>query len=359
MRNYYKQPTTYMIIFFQVLMANAIILLVYNKLGDPKEDTIVAIQNRIGFIFNLTVMGFMTGLQSSLLVYLKKKKLFLKDKDARIYDQFPFFVSQLLYTMPINIIVYAIVIIFYYFTIDLNRDPHFIYNMLYSYFFLYVGAVLCGQSYSAILATLGNTLEQVSTTVPFVLVPVLLCAGFMANLKTATLPIRILAYLSPMRFAFQGFLMVEFQNSAKYTDNCVVSVPCPDDPSKKCSIPLPPTSQNLCDPYKVTDFVQQDILTNVYYLIGLIVLIRLVGFIIFKITSSVGKMKYKKNQLLCTRYTHTVNNFDVPRRSKLDPLNQLDSYIKEKVMETEGQVLNDIDKEDKIDEDEEEDIRED
>ena len=333
MVNYYKQLSTYIILLFQVIFSSVIFVGVYYNLGDPEVDTIVAIQNRLGFIFMITTMGFMTGVQSSLLVYLKKKKLFLKDKDARIYDQFPFFVSQLIYTMPMNIFVYAIVIVIYYFGVSLNSDPHLIINMLFSYFFLYVGAVLTGKSFSAILSTLGDTLEEVAASVSVVLVPVLLCAGFMGNLRNATLPIKILSYLSPLRFAFQGMALVEFQNKEKYMDSCVISEPCRDDPSKKCSYPIPEGSKDLCNPMKVTDFYQADILTNMLYLIGLLATIRLLGFFIFLLRSSKGKMKYKKSQTLCARYTHIANDFDVPRKSKLDPLNQLDSFIKNKIEE--------------------------
>lgn len=333
MYNYYKQPKTYFVFFFQIIFANVIIMLVYHDLGDPEDDTLVAIQNRIGFMFMISTMSFMTGLQSSLLVFLEKKKLFLKDKDARIYDLSPFYFAQLTYTLPINLIVYAIVVVFYYYTLKLNSEPYFVYNMLYSYFFIFVGANLTGQSFSGILGALGDTIEKVATFVPFILLPVMLTAGFIGNLRSSIFIIQWLSYLSPMRFTFQGLSLVEFQDSSKYIDSCFTYAPCFDDPSKKCKVKIPEAGRDQCDPMKVTDFYEKDLLTNIIYVLGLLVIIRVIGLIIFKVKSSAGQIKYKRSQALISRFSYLANDLDNPRRSKLDPLNQLDSYVKEKMEE--------------------------
>ena len=304
MSKYYRQPSTYLMLFFQSVIAHGFIGLVYRPLGLPGEDTLVAIQNRFGLMFMIVLMTCMSGMQSSLVFYLQNKRLFLKDKDSRLYDQVPFFLANIVYTIPISMVVYLGVVAFYFYFLDLNQDPEFARNFLYLYLFVFVGCVLVGNSYSVILALLADNLEQVSTLVVFILMPLLVCCGFVVNVKSSTWPIVILSYISPMRFAFQGLLLNEFQNYSEYTDSCYTRIPCLFDPSKQCRVKVPEQFKEKCDPLKVMDFYEMDMSRNIYYLLGLLFLINLIGFLILKIRSSWGKMRYKTNQGLRIMLTH-------------------------------------------------------
>ena len=53
MYEHYRKSTTYLVVLAQIFLGNAIFMLVFKNLGDPKDDTIVAIQNRIGFCLSL------------------------------------------------------------------------------------------------------------------------------------------------------------------------------------------------------------------------------------------------------------------------------------------------------------------
>ena len=295
---HYKQPLTYIMLFGQIVLGNVIFLIVYQNLGDPKDDTIIAIQNRMGLCYLLVMQGTFSGLGSVLLKFINTKKLFKKDKDSRLYDEFPFFVSELSYLLPIYIILFIIVVFFYYFFLGLNQDPSLTINALYTYFFMFIGCFLSGQSFSALLASIADTMATVSIIAPLIIAPLSMSSGYLANLRTSTLPIQVISYISSIRFSFQGFTLTEFQNYNDYVDACMTYVPCDTDPSGKCHVHVPEQSKDLCNPMKVTDFIQNDINTNVYYLLGILVGLRLIAYIIFRIKSGFGKMKYKKNPYL-------------------------------------------------------------
>ena len=298
MSYFYTRKSTYLIIIAQIVIGNLLFLAVFKDLGDPEDDTIIAISNRLGFCYIMNLQGTFAGLNSSLLNFISGRKLFKKDKDARIYSELPFFLTQLTFMIPIYLIIFFGVTFMYYYLVGLNRDPVFINNALYTYFFMFVGGYISGQSFSILLGSLSNSMSTASALTPLIIAPLSISAGYMCNLKSASFPIRWIAYLSSMRFSYQGYALVEFQNSQRYVDSCYTYVDCPTDPSKRCRIKIPDFAKRLCDPMQITDFIQTDILTNVYFILGLIVFFRFLGCAIFKLKSSQGQMRYKQNPFL-------------------------------------------------------------
>ena len=298
MRFYYRRPMTYLIIFLRLIIGNVVYYFVFKNLGDPAYDTIVAIQNRLGFCYLLIMQFTFTGLGSSLLNFINSKKLFKKDKDSRLYDELPFFIAETSYLFPIYLVLFAALTAYYYWSFPLNVDPSLIYNSLYFCFFTFVGCFLSGESFSILIGSIANTMETASVIAPLIISPLSLASGYTGNLQTATAPIRIFSYISTIRFSFQGLALNEFQNASMYVDTCKTTIPCPKDPSKTCSVPVPDAYKSQCDPHIVTDFKQTEILTNLYIVLGLCFGFRFLAYLIFKIKSNFGKMKYKKNVYL-------------------------------------------------------------
>lgn len=305
---HYKQPIIYAMLFGQLVVGNFLFFILYHDLGDPEDDTIVAIQNRMGLCYMMVTQGTFSGLGSSLLNFMTQKKLFKKDKDSRLYDEFPFYFAEFFYLMPMYIVIFGLVVVLYYTCLNLNTEPSVLLNAGYTYFFIFVGSFLSGQSFSAVIGSLADTMATAAIVAPLIIAPLSMSSGYLANLRTAKLPIRIISYVSSIRFSFQGFALTEFQNSEKYTSSCFTYIPCPDDISKRCKVKLPMKMRAKCDPMQVTDFIQDDILVNIYYLVCIMLVLRIVSFIIFKIKSTFGKMRYKKNYYLRKKYQSI--NFD-------------------------------------------------
>ena len=298
MYEHYRKSTTYLVVLAQIFLGNAIFMLVFKNLGDPKDDTIVAIQNRIGFCYLMNLQGTMAGINSSILNFITSRKIFNKDKDARLYSELPFYMAQLTYMIPIYLILFIGLTFIYYYVIGLNSEPSLLYNALKTYFFMFVGGYISGQSFSVIIGSICDSMSSATAMIPIIVAPLSMSAGYLSNLKTAALPIQWIAYISSMRFAYQGYTLTEFQNSQVYRDSCMTYINCPDDPSKRCHIKVPEYAKAICDPMLVTDFVQTDIYINMYFILGLIVVFRFFGFVLFKFRSSRGKIKYKKNNIL-------------------------------------------------------------
>jgi ABC-type multidrug transport system permease subunit len=295
---YYKKKHTYLVVFSQVIFGNILFIIVFRKLGDPRDDTIVSIQNRLGFCYLMNLQGTFSGMNSSLLNFISSRRLFKKDKDSRLYSELPFYLAQLTYMIPIYLFLFFGLTYLYYYLMDLNRDPSLFYNGLKTYFFMFVGGFISGQSFSIVLGSICDSINTATALIPVVVAPLSISAGYLSNLKTASKPIQWIAYLSSMRFSYQGYALTEFQNSQIYVDSCVTYINCPDDPSKRCQIPVPDFMKDICDPMKVTDFVQTDVFVNMFFILGLIVFFRIMGFILFKWKSSLGRMRYKKNREL-------------------------------------------------------------
>ena len=295
------------IIALQQIISFLMIYMVMRDLGDPTDDTIVAIQNRFGVAFLMVNYGFLSGLYSDLLTFINDKPLFMRDKDSRCYDELPYFLARQLYILPMFLALLFVLAIFFYNAMHFNPDPNLIINNLCFVFFFLVGGFLCGSSLGSVVGSLTNVFENTGIILSVIGLPLNLVSGFNMNVKGANVFIRYLAYISPQRFTFQGFMLTEFQNSQTYVDSCYTYFPCFDDPSKKCRYKIPDMYKDRCDPMKVTDFEQTDILTNMYFIIGLCIAYRIIGFIIFRLRSITSKFTYKEDKQLVGEMTSEVS----------------------------------------------------
>ena len=295
---FYKKKMNYMLLLGNMLFVNFLVMFLYQDLGDPERNTIPAIQNRRGLCYMLTIQGAYTGMTYFIHNFIVHRKLFLKDKDARLYSELPFFLAQLSYLVPLFVLLYLVAIVVYYLIVDLNQEPGLYINALQNYFFMFVGGYISGVSFSAVLGALCEKLTTFIALVPLVVVPFAMCTGYFTNLRTATKPIQWLSYLNPMRFAYQGNMLIEFQNSQKYLESCVAWTDCPNEENKKCAVKLPEQIHDQCDPKTIMDFVQDDVLTNILFICILILFNGSLAYLALKLKSKYKRMRYRKNPKL-------------------------------------------------------------
>lgn len=332
-QSYYRKLSTYIVISLQILVMTGLVIAIYNDLEDPETDTLAAIQNRRGFLFLVVGVSIQIGLNSTLLNFLSKKKQIIKDQDSRIYDLLPYFIAETSYGLPKEVFVASINSILYFYVIGLSKDPNAFKNLNYFTLYFVFGGEIMGKTFSLILSTIGNNIEEIASLVPLIIVPMFFFAGFLADVRHMLLPPQIISYISPLRFSYQGLILVEFQNKAKYTDSCVAPMPCPDDPERDCPVPLPPSQREVCDPSVIFNFYEDDIMLNLGILILLFFFYNVIAFVLLKLKTSSGKMKYKKNENFREQFTRVEDNFESPKQSKLDPLVQK-KYIKDKMRES-------------------------
>ena len=298
MAYFFKNKRGCITVFLNIIFSNGMFFIVYHHLGEPEYDTIAAIQNRRGLSYMLCIMFTFAGINYSLPSLITSRKLFMKDKDARLYSELPFYLAQLFHTLPMYVLVYFGVIFLYYYVVGLNQDPNLFYNVLNTYFFIFVGGFVAGQAVAIIISSFCDSLGTATILATIVTTPFLVSTGYMSNVRSMAKPLQWVAYLNFLRFAYQGFLLTEFQDSQRYVDACVTWKSCPYDVSKKCQYKIPEAFNSQCDPKQIMDYEQTELWTNMVFISGLVGGCWLLGFIFFKVKSNLKKMKYRKNQLL-------------------------------------------------------------
>lgn len=276
-----------------IFIMNFFIILLNQDLGEIDQDTYEAILNRQGFFFIFFTMAFFSGVNTTVISLLPKKKVFVKDQHGRYYSKFAFYLSEQAVSIPIFGISYLIVCVSAHYILSLSTFPD-ISTMFLFFFFVYIGAFLGGSSLGFLIGSITNDMETASLMVPLMVMPMMICNGFFGNLKDSTFIVTGISYLSPPKFIFQGLTLNEFQNYQDYIDKCRLSVPCPPDSTEdKCFLKM---DNPICDPRNIADFYETEIWQNIVACVGLIVAFRLIGFIVFVLINREVKLEDKDNQ---------------------------------------------------------------
>jgi ABC-type multidrug transport system ATPase subunit len=288
-----KRTNLYLMV-AQQMVTLVLIYFIFRNLGDPTDDTIVALQNRFGLFAVMSMYGFFSGFWSDVIVFVAKRKLFHRDQEGRYYDELPYFMANQFYTFPFYTILMFVVSTFFFFMFPLNFDPDLISNWFYFFYFVYVGGFVSGASLGSVIAVLSDRVQEITAIMAFIIPPLTIATGYYCNIKSSTIFIQIFAYTSPSRFSYQGLLINEFMNHKKYTDTCMTYVDCDTNPSGRCRVPLDDDHKSSCDPIQVMDFYQMSRWSNLVYLLVLCVFYRFLGYLIFKLRNRPKLPKYKK-----------------------------------------------------------------
>lgn len=290
-RFFVRKRTNLYLMVAQQMVTLVLIYFIFRNLGNPTDDTIVALQNRFGLFAVMSMYGFFSGFWSDVIVFVAKRKLFHRDQEGRYYDEFPYFMANQFYTFPFYTVLMFVVSTFFFFMFPLNFEPDLVANWFYFFYFVYVGGFVSGASLGSVIAVLSDRVQEITAIMAFIIPPLTIATGYYCNIKSSTIFIQIFAYTSPSRFSYQGLLINEFMNHEKYTDTCMTYVDCP---TGRCRVPIDEDHRDSCDPIKVMDFYQMSRWSNLVYLVVLCIFYRLLGYLIFKFRNRPVLPKYQK-----------------------------------------------------------------
>jgi ABC-type multidrug transport system permease subunit len=92
--------------------------------------------------------------------------------------------------------------------------------------------LLGGMALGTILSVIMPSLESVNLILPIVASPLVMLMGSFVSVKSLNWVLFLFSFLSPVKYVYQGMLLIEFSNRQLYLDSCK----------------LPLQIKNLCDP---------------------------------------------------------------------------------------------------------------
>ena len=279
-----------------------IILVLFIDLGSIEEDTIVAIQNRSGLHFIVIINTLFSGLNICLASFLPRKPHFMKDKQSKLYDDGPFFISEVIVLVPFFFACILVNSILVYFILDVNDDKGI--NFFYLFINHFFGSFICGMAFGIIIGAVTDSLDQANQLFPIVVVPQFLVSGFIVNFNDITWPLKWFGYIAPMRYNFQALISLEFENADRYINSCnhIINKGEADEASVPITI-----SEKRCNPFEFYDFKPVGMLDNFYITFGLSIFFLILSFVIFKLKYKEKKTRYSFDQEIIEEYTRVRN----------------------------------------------------
>ena len=275
-----------MMIFFYLSM-----IIVYIKTPRVQDDVIAYIQNRTGFFLMNTGVAFFStqSLTSTTIIY--GKPVFMKDFNSKLYHQSSLILGILAVHVPYWIVIYLGWAVSMFFLFGLNDDHQT--NLIWFISLILLG-MIAGVGVGILISAVGDDLGQVTSLSPVITLMFLILSGFFIDVYSMTWPIRIMSYISPIRYLYQGFLLNEFRNRQLFFDNCKILLNCLFDPNQKCVYrPVQGTPlMSYCDPNQKFNFEQKEIWMNLVFGVGSSIIWAIAGLIIFRIKYREIKANY-------------------------------------------------------------------
>lgn len=160
----------------------------------------------------------MIGFNLSSTSILPEKQVYDRDKNSWLYHPGSFYFSAILYPIPPFVIIFLVLSIAIFYFNGLNSDPKT--NVLWMLAFTVFNGLLCGLAMGSMAGVIAPDLKTLSAINPLVTLPNMLVAGSFVTVRSLTWPLFLMSYLTPVRFIFQGLILVEFSNYQEYIDNC-------------------------------------------------------------------------------------------------------------------------------------------
>lgn len=307
-------------------------IILYNNLREPEEDTIGAIQDRAGMIFNITgTMGF-AGIFASLYGVIPLLPTFFRDHEKRLYSPALFYIISTLYHIPTQFIICLLYQVCFFFLIDIKSTS----EAFLQYYLVFVAMYLAASGFGDILSISIRDAQIVIQASPLLVVPLFMLSGFLAVVKDMVFYLFGLSYISFFKFAFQAGAYIEFDDETRqrYIDNCAVRPPgCAESSCTIKGMKIP-----NCDPRETLNFIEEGYLLNLLILVGLAVLFRIISLIIFVVFTKESPLPYED--------LPPKDSFDEPglphqKKSKLNQVNTLgDEQTYNDVKKNETNVVN-------------------
>lgn len=202
-KNYFRNRR----IFLAQLAANIfyiiLAVILFRNLGlGPK-----GIQNRLGVLFYLTLLGILTVTQITSMAFSSEVIVLRKELLQGLYTPLSYFFGV---SLPQDIPMVCLMVLAslaIYFVSALNRNsPAHILNALVLVF----GCTQAGEGFGHLLAAIFVEREKIIAMLPTIIMPLQLFSGFFLGLSVIPWVVRWISYLNVFRYSLEGLVANEF-----------------------------------------------------------------------------------------------------------------------------------------------------
>ena len=244
-------------------------------------------------------------------LFIPLKPLLMKDLNSRVYNKFAFLFGTFIIQIPYWLIYYTSIAISIFFIFGLNFNP--MTNLIWFLAFVWLG-LWGGLGLGLYLAVFGNDLHQIVAITPMITLLCIQVSGLFIGVLDMSWPSRIISYVNPLRYVYQGFSLNEYRERDRFLANCRITYDCVFDPKLQCRYPaIPGTSMiEYCDPAYRFNFEQKQLWESLIIGIAVGLFWGILGCILYAI-------KYKTAE---TIYSSDPELYDLYKRNKTDNENK-------------------------------------
>ncbi len=206
--NFFRNPLTMKIRLIQVVFIAIIFILLYWQLDDVDPTDRKTIQNRLGALFFISINFFILYFQTSLATFPVEREIFVKEYDSGLYGIVPYFFSKILIEFPLTAFFPFLFISIVYHAVNFNSNVE-------NFFLFALGGILIawiGTIMGIFIGTMVTNLEVAIEIAPMIFVPFILFSGYTTNTDNIVPVLKVIEYISPIRYIFEYFVRNEFSD---------------------------------------------------------------------------------------------------------------------------------------------------
>jgi len=189
-------------------------LLYFNLPGiDPKNND--SIQNRLGALFFVSLNLFILYFQTSLATFPVEREIFNKEYDSGLYGILPYYFAKLSIEIPLTAIFPAAFVFIVYFIVGFKSTV----SSFLGFLIICILECLLGMMMGIFLGTIIPSLKMAVEISPMIFIPFLLFSGFTTNTEDIIPPLKVVEFLSPMRYTFEFLVRNEFEGEEALGDS--------------------------------------------------------------------------------------------------------------------------------------------
>jgi len=135
-----------------------------------------------------------------------EREIFVKEYNSGLYGIVPYYTSKLLIEMPLTALFPTLFVSIVYYIVNFNNGAnHFFFFVLGGILIAWIGTLM-----GIFIGTLVTDLSVAIEIAPMVFVPFILFSGFTTNTDNIIPPLKVIEYISPVRYIFEFFVTNEF-----------------------------------------------------------------------------------------------------------------------------------------------------